>query len=168
MDLKNSNASEFTGTRTFTKKGSRGKQHLLVVLVCLQFFIMMALVPISSLASKFFKSTEQFKMQSILKFSPPGCASVNSTHYYEGSCPYELTCIGIFQIHPSVYNIQQFKIFHHQEGLMCLSTIYSEGSSPYELDCIGIFQKPFNSLKFRAIQNFSSPGGASVLSSHLQ
>ena len=50
---------------------------------------------------------------------------------------------------------------------MCLSTIYSEGSSPYELNCIGIFQKPFNSLKFRAIQNFSLPGGASVLSSHL-
>ena len=60
--------------------------------------------------------------------------------HYEGSCPYELTCIGIFQIHPTVQNIGQIQIFHHKEVLVCLSTIYSKGSCPYDITCIGIFQ----------------------------
>ena len=93
-----------------------------------------------SLALEFFKSVHCFKYRAIQKFSPPGGTSVPSALYNEGSCPYELTCIGIFQIHPTVQNLERFKIFHHQEALMCLTTIYSKGSCPFELTWVRIFQ----------------------------
>ena len=36
------------------------------------------------------------------KIAPPGGASVPPILYNDGSCPYKLTCIQIFQIHPTV------------------------------------------------------------------
>ena len=64
-----------------------------------------------------------------------------STIYSECSYPYDLTCIGILQIHSCIgLKYRVIQNFSPPGGTSVPSTLYNKGSYFYELTWVGIFQ----------------------------